>query len=77
VWDFVSSKAAIDVLQHNSDVLAVAFQPDGRLLATATLDGQINLWDAKEAEQTGTIDGRRDIQGGRSALSKVPLHAVT
>jgi len=71
VWDFLSSKAAIDVLQHSSDVLAVAFQPGGALLATATLDGRICLWDAKEAEQTGTIDGRADIAAGRSVLSKV------
>ena len=71
IWDFVSSSAAIDVLQHDSDVLAIAFQSDGALLASATLDGGISLWDAKEAEQVGAIDGRADVAGGRSLLSKV------
>ena len=62
---------AIDVLQHNADVLSVAFQPGGALLAVSTLDGCITLWDAKEATQAAVIDGRADIAGGRSALSKV------
>uniref|UniRef100_A0A7S0Q3Z6 Small-subunit processome Utp12 domain-containing protein n=1 Tax=Coccolithus braarudii TaxID=221442 RepID=A0A7S0Q3Z6_9EUKA len=71
VWDFVSSNAAIDVLQHGADVLDVAFRPDGEMLAAATLDGQIALWDAREAQQVGSIDGRADVLGGRSSLSKV------
>lgn len=70
VWDFLSSKAAVDVLRLAADVTALAFSPDGSTLATATLDGQIAIWDAKEAEQTGTIDGRADLLGGRSAVSK-------
>ena len=71
VWDFLSSKAAIDVLMHGADVLDVAFSPDGATLAVSTLDGAISIWDAKDAQQVGTIDGRRDITGGRSLLSKV------
>ena len=71
VWDFVTAKASIDVLQHGADVLDVAFSPDGSTLATSTLDGAISLWDAKEAEQIATIDGRRDITGGRSSISQV------
>ena len=71
VWDFVSAKAAIDVLRHGADVLDVAFSPDGATLAASTLDGAIALWDAKEAEQIATIDGRRDITGGRSSISQV------
>lgn len=70
VWDFLSSKSAVDVLRHNADVTAITFSPDGATLAACTLDGQIAIWDAKEAEQTGTIDGRADVTGGRSSLSK-------
>ena len=70
VWDFLSSKTAIDTLRHGSDVTALAFTQTGATLAVATLDGQIQMWDAKEAEQTGTIDGRADAAGGRYALSK-------
>ena len=37
------------MLQHNHDVLALAFRPNGTLLATATLDGQIYLWNPQDA----------------------------
>jgi len=71
LWDFVSSSSSIEVLQHGADVLAVAFSPDGSMLAAATLDGAIALWDARDASQVASIDGRSDVAGGRSVLSKV------
>lgn len=40
----------IEVLPHAHDVLAVAFRPDGKQLACATLDGQLHLWDPLEGE---------------------------
>ena len=44
-----SGKGGLEVLQHNHDVLAVTFSPDGKLLASSTLDGQIYFWDPQEA----------------------------
>ena len=70
VWDFLSSKASVDTLTHASDVTALAFSPDGATLAVATLDGQVSVWDAKLAEQIAMIDGRPDVAGGKSSLSK-------
>ena len=40
----------MEVLQHTHDVLALAWAPSGKMLASATLDGQIYLWDPLEAE---------------------------
>lgn len=45
-----SGKGGVEVLQHAHDVLALAWRPDGKLLASATLDGQIYLWDPLEGE---------------------------
>jgi periodic tryptophan protein 2 len=45
---------AKDTLQHNADVLAVAFRPDGKELASASLDGRITIWDPIEAQQLRT-----------------------
>ena len=44
-----SGQGGLEVLQHNHDVLAIAFRPDGKLLASATLDGQIYLWNPQDA----------------------------
>ena len=50
VWDVFDSKGNIETLTHSHDVLAIAFRPDGRQLAAATLEGSIHLWDPEEAE---------------------------
>ncbi|KAK9915110.1 hypothetical protein WJX75_004822 [Coccomyxa subellipsoidea] len=69
-WDVFSGKGGVEVLQHTHDVLAVAWAPSGKLLASATLDGQIYFWDPLEAQLQGTIEGRRDIAGGRLASDR-------
>lgn len=67
LWDVFRTGTATETFLHGSDVLAVAFRPDGEQLAAATLAGQIALWDVKRGAQTGTIDARRDAEGGRKA----------
>ena len=52
-------------------MLAVAFRPDGKELAVASLDGQITFWDHENAVQTGSIVGRHDLQMGRKELDKI------
>jgi hypothetical protein len=46
-------------------VLSVAFRPDGKELASSSLDGQIYLWDPEDAVVKGIIEGKNDIRGGR------------
>ncbi|RLN47576.1 hypothetical protein BBJ29_005926 [Phytophthora kernoviae] len=66
LWNlFASKKSFIEPLAHPTDVLSVAFRPDGKQLASTTLNGAINIWNVKDGEQVGTIDGKRDIAGGR------------
>lgn len=43
----------------------MVYRPDGRQLACSTLDGQIHFWDPIDGLLMYTIDGRRDIAGGR------------
>eukprot|EP01133_Synstelium_polycarpum_P003452 gene3452-3926_t len=67
VWDIYEDAAVKETIQHKSDVLAVAFSPDGKILATSTLDGSISFFETESWTQTGVIDGRNDIAGGRGA----------
>jgi len=66
VWNAFGRSRAVEPFSMNSDVLAIAFRPDGKELAVATLDGQIAFFDVAGGRQTGIIEGRRDISGGRS-----------
>lgn len=66
VWNAFGRSRAVEPIAMNSDVLAIAFKPDGHELAVATLDGQIAFFDVNAGKQTGLIEGRKDISGGRS-----------
>ncbi|KAJ2157458.1 U3 snoRNP protein [Coemansia sp. RSA 552] len=67
LWDVFDRKKTVERLEHNSEVLAVAYRPDGEELCASTLDGQIHFWEVAQAKPAGTIEGRRDISGGRKA----------
>ncbi|XP_066476131.1 periodic tryptophan protein 2 homolog [Tiliqua scincoides] len=71
LWDMLDSWRTKETLPLNSDVLVVAFRPDGKELAVASLDGQITFWDHENAFQTGSIVGRHDLQMGRKELDKI------
>eukprot|EP00003_Mantamonas_plastica_P031956 TRINITY_DN849_c1_g1_i1.p1 TRINITY_DN849_c1_g1~~TRINITY_DN849_c1_g1_i1.p1 ORF type:complete len:584 (-),score=214.86 TRINITY_DN849_c1_g1_i1:1233-2984(-) len=65
LWDVYKSKSLLETLDHTSDVLALCFRPDGKQLCTSTLDGSLHFWDVEEAKITATIEGSKDIMGGR------------
>ncbi|VAH09388.1 unnamed protein product [Triticum turgidum subsp. durum] len=65
LWDVFESKGAVETFQHSHDVLTLAYRPDGRQIACSTLDGLINFWDPFDGLLMYTIEGRRDISGGR------------
>jgi periodic tryptophan protein 2 len=71
VWNVFGRSHAVEPLSLNSDVLAVAFRPDGKELAASTLDGQITFFDVQQGKQTNVIEGRKDVSGGRKADDRV------
>lgn len=71
VWNVFGRSRAVEPFQLSSDVLALAFRPDGRELAVSTLDGQITFFDVEDGKQTNVIDGRKDVSGGRKADDRV------
>ena len=64
LWD-VYKNTCLETLEHGCDVLAVAFRPDGLEVCTATTNGILHFWDVESGNQITTIEGRRDISGGR------------
>ncbi|CAI0547794.1 unnamed protein product, partial [Linum tenue] len=65
LWDIFEGKGAVETFSHTHDVLTVVYRPDGKQLACSTLDGQIHFWDPIDGSLMYTIEGRRDIAGGR------------
>eukprot|EP00020_Sapocribrum_chincoteaguense_P007541 CAMPEP_0170738130 /NCGR_PEP_ID=MMETSP0437-20130122/4489_1 /TAXON_ID=0 /ORGANISM="Sexangularia sp." /LENGTH=914 /DNA_ID=CAMNT_0011076549 /DNA_START=232 /DNA_END=2976 /DNA_ORIENTATION=- len=51
-------------------VLAVTWRPDGKQLATATLNGQLYLWAPAEGILEGLIDGAADLSGAPDGIAR-------
>jgi periodic tryptophan protein 2 len=76
VWDLFSRGTASkckEILKHKSEVLSVAYKPDGKEICASTLDGLIQFWDPISGESSSRlveIDGRKDIAGGRLSTDR-------
>ncbi|XP_075053645.1 periodic tryptophan protein 2 homolog [Mixophyes fleayi] len=71
LWHMTDSWRTTETLTLSADALAVTFRPDGGELAVASLDGQITMWEPEKGSQTGSIEGRHDLELGRKELDKV------
>jgi WD40 repeat protein/serine/threonine protein kinase len=60
---------ALSPLPHESGVYSVAFSPDGQYLATATKDGFVRLWRAKDGQELRKWPAH---QGGATTVSFSP-----
>jgi WD40 repeat protein len=56
IWD-LSTPRSLDLRGHTSKVWDLAISPDGRRLATGSLDRTIKLWDTTTGEEVFTLRG--------------------
>jgi WD40 repeat protein len=56
-WNYDGAKALPWFRGHSSAVQAVAYSPDGRHLASASLDGTIRLWNSQLGTEEAVLSG--------------------
>jgi len=71
LWDVFKKNTPQESLNHQSDVVCVAFRPDGKTVCASTTKGQLVFWDVEDATIMHTIDGRNDIRGGRKVNDRM------
>ena len=70
IWSVFGRTQGSEPIQLQADVVDVAFRPDSKQVAVATIDGQLTFWAVSEANQEAGLDGRRDVSGGRTIFDR-------
>jgi WD40 repeat protein/serine/threonine protein kinase len=60
VWDAATGMLKLTLRGHTYRILSVAFSPDGRRIATSSLDHSAKVWDASTGINVATLEGHAE-----------------
>lgn len=64
IYEAGSGKFICSMKGHDGGILAIAFRPDGKLIATASSDRTVRLWDVKTGKETLRLRGHNGAVSG-------------
>lgn len=71
IWNCIETSGEHETIEIMGDVTAVAFKPNGEEVAVAALNGNIQVFNVRDANQVASIEGRNDLGSGVSEVDLI------
>ena len=70
LWDLDTGRQFVTLKGHTGSVNCAEFSPDGRVLATGSVDKTIKLWDVATGRELFTLQGHTDRVSSLSVFTR-------